>query len=406
MNVKINVKHFAKIETASIELKDLILFVGENNTGKSMMMMLIYAVLCEVKRMTSPGGGLDFSVEGINKTEKGYTIQNSWIKEWEKSFNDFLYINKEKIIEYYSLYKNNVDNNSAIDSLIYTPSYDNEIDGKKWVGNALILHIFSLSRFFPMDCVYLPASRTGLQLLHRYFFSEKDKMVIRTVPWVNNGQYLPSFGLTMPVYDFLQFLLTHHVRESLDKRSDDVINFINQNLLDGKLEIKYGEDNYVPSESTNARIPLYLASSMINEVSPLVKILTSATPFSYIFYDEIETCLHPLKQGYMARTIVRMVNSGWKMIVSTHSDTMASNFNNLLMISHKEKVEGKKIIEKLGYDLSDILTKEVRVYEFQSRGNNSRIEEVQYSNSSIGYDFNLFTQNINKLYEETEIISL
>ena len=99
--MKINVKHFAKIETASIELKDLILFVGENNTGKSMMMMLIYAVLCEVKRMTSPGGGLDFSVEGINKTEKGYTIQNSWIKEWEKSFNDFLYINKEKIIEYY-----------------------------------------------------------------------------------------------------------------------------------------------------------------------------------------------------------------------------------------------------------------------------------------------------------------
>ena len=37
----------------------------------------------------------------------------------------------------------------------------------------------------------------------------------------------------------------------------------------------------------------------------------------------------------MARLIIRLVNSGRHMVVSTHSDTMASKLNNLLLLSFR-----------------------------------------------------------------------
>lgn len=41
----VHVKNFGKIEEASVEVAPLTLFVGDNNSGKSYMMTLIYGLL-------------------------------------------------------------------------------------------------------------------------------------------------------------------------------------------------------------------------------------------------------------------------------------------------------------------------------------------------------------------------
>ena len=41
----VHVKNFGKIEEASVEIAPLTLFVGDNNSGKSYMMTLIYGLL-------------------------------------------------------------------------------------------------------------------------------------------------------------------------------------------------------------------------------------------------------------------------------------------------------------------------------------------------------------------------
>ena len=41
----VHVKNFGKIEDASVEVAPLTLFVGDNNSGKSYMMTLIYGLL-------------------------------------------------------------------------------------------------------------------------------------------------------------------------------------------------------------------------------------------------------------------------------------------------------------------------------------------------------------------------
>lgn len=41
----VHVKNFGKIEEADVEIAPLTLFVGDNNSGKSYMMTLIYGLL-------------------------------------------------------------------------------------------------------------------------------------------------------------------------------------------------------------------------------------------------------------------------------------------------------------------------------------------------------------------------
>lgn len=42
---KLIIKNFGKIKEAEIELSNLILFIGDNNSGKSYLMTLIYGLM-------------------------------------------------------------------------------------------------------------------------------------------------------------------------------------------------------------------------------------------------------------------------------------------------------------------------------------------------------------------------
>ena len=76
----------------------------------------------------------------------------------------------------------------------------------------------------------------------------------------------------------------------------------------------------------------------------------------YLIIDEPELNLHPENQVKIAKLLVRLVNSGVKVIISTHSDYITKEFNNLLMLDNdfKNKVE---IMERYSYTEKDILRK-------------------------------------------------
>ena len=245
-----------------------------------------------------------------------------------------------------------------------------------------------------------------------YFFSERDK----------NNQFLLNrerheiilsgskgnsndTGLTTPVYDFLQFLLRYS-EEKIMKNNETLINFIQENLIDGKVDNSMG--NFVYRQSgTDAVIPLYLASSMVNELTPVIMALSNQVQYRYILYDEIETCLHPFKQKEMARLLNRLNNNGFKMIVSTHSDTMAAKLNNLFLLSFMDdKKSQKEKLEKLGLCSDDLLqNKNVKVYQFvNDEEGKSVVNELEFRTTPyVGYDFSMFTESSMELYNEAEI---
>lgn len=75
-----------------------------------------------------------------------------------------------------------------------------------------------------------------------------------------------------------------------------------------------------------------------------------------------------IKHGSIAKALMRYCNLGNKIIISTHSDTLAGRINNLILVSRMKNVIRKNdIIEKLNWSMQDILQPEktVNIYEFK-----------------------------------------
>ena len=72
--------------------------------------------------------------------------------------------------------------------------------------------------------------------------------------------------------------------------------------------------------------------------------------------DEPELGLHPENQIKMARALVRLVNSGVKVWITTHSDYIIKEINNMLMLS-SEMENREALMEELGYERDEILQK-------------------------------------------------
>ncbi len=464
MELLFGVSDFGKIKHAEITLGDFTLFVGDNNSGKTFMMQLLYGVIRELRDFRPTIHGIDEQIE--NRLVFG----QEWFCNLEKQINEFLLENKREIVRkifhkkiaigelYFRLMnideiytceisdyefdkfsgkkEDVVERAFGKEANVFVKDTDTDVKKKVWrvcfhykVDAKSLKHTISSQIWKTMlriesianaDTLFLPASRTGLQLLSKYFFAERDRQTVNRMSILDFGdegeeknemEAENELGLTAPVYDFLQFLLRYNHRTEISSNSRKLLEFIENHLIDGTIKQVGDEIYYHPSTLDEDRedIPVYLASSLVNEITPIVKALSGRNIYKYIFYDEVETCLHPLKQGEMARLIVRLVNSGKKMIVSTHSDTMASKLNNLLLLSFAEdsKETHEKKMKELGLDKEDLLSdSKVHVYQFvnQSDGS-SHVEELKFQTVPyIGYDFNLFMKNLDELYNETDII--
>lgn len=464
MELLFGVSNFGKIKHAEIILSNFTLFVGDNNSGKTFMMQLLYGVLKEL-------GNMEPVLNGIEECgEKELVYGAEWINNVEEQVNVFLQENKEKIVrrifhkgieigelyfhlvnvnEKYICEINDHKTNEFIDEKreniakltrtmaeifamdvnddsrkrrgrMYWVYHPNRKDLKQSLAGVVWEIVLNARNRVNEDLLFLPASRTGLQLLSKYFFAERDKRAISEISVLNfedeDGDESKDIagnelGLTAPVYDFLQFLVRYNQRPEITPRNKELLRFIEHHLIDGQVKHVGDEIYYHPDALTEDKedIPLYLASSLVNEITPIIKALSGAHNYRYIFYDEVETCLHPLKQGEMARLIIRLVNSGKRMIVSTHSDTMAGKLNNLLLLSFSEEpaeIRDKKL-EELGLSTEDLLADaKVHVYQFVNQADgSSSVEELKFQKVPyVGYDFNLFTRNLDELYHETDII--
>lgn len=464
MEFLFGVSDFGKIKHAEITLSNFTLFVGDNNSGKTFIMQLLYGVLKELENMGP-------ALEGIEERgEKELVFGLEWFKDMEAKANHYLSRNKKKIVRrifhkdieigelffrlvnmdeiyaceigdhefdeiseengevvtkvsrkmaYIYVMDMNAENRRRKSRILFG-EHSNMNILRRVVADLIRGMVLQLENFANSDLLFLPASRTGLQLLSKYFFAERDKKAVNGIRVFDFGDEDEEvveeaaeneLGLTMPVYDFLQFLLRYNQREDMGQRNRELLGFIEQHLIDGQVKYVGDEIYYHPDALAENKedIPLYLASSLVNEITPIVKALSGAHNYKYIFYDEVETCLHPLKQGEMARLIIRLVNSGKRMIVSTHSDTMASKLNNLLLLSFAEdsKETREKKLEELGWSEDDLLSDtKVHVYQFVNQEDGSScVEELKFHTVPyIGYDFKLFMCNLDELYYETDII--
>ena len=446
----IHIRNFGKIESADIDLNNLVIFVGENNSGKTYIMQLIYGLFSFFYSTDFNSFLSKFDKLSINDEKTVVKNNNTVFYEvLQDEFNSFLNENKDLIIENTFHTRNLSINSLSVEfkkisddiSLVYqfdfetsdeinkkylikknketvfTIAYPSNMPDKfikRVVKRQLLTTIFSeltglrnlaYSRLDEKAFIYLPASRSGMMLLYANYlandvkkdFSKDDGYFIEKA---HNTDTENEYGLTEPIYNFLMFLLKHKNSEIIPEYNKDIISFINDFVINGSFEKIGTTMRYKPSASDQS-IPIYLSSSLVSELAPIYQILSGIQRYNYIMYDEIETCQHPTKQLQLARLLVRMVNAGYKMIVSTHSDTMALAINNLITLSFKK---GKNsLLEKLGYEEKDLLkSANVKAYQFLiGETGKTIIQEIpSHFSVGIGFDFNLFNRTNDKIYQD------
>lgn len=457
VEVYINVKNFGKIKSARVNIDNFTVFVGNNNSGKTQLMELIYAIIKKSSTM-SPEVKVsrDDKIDVVHIDHKVIEDLNEWLNRYlrdninkiiEETFNSNIPIeevfmefksidrtydiyfltdrtieyvltnqmieqeileemisNKEKYYGSFVLKKEDNGNVKGDISSRYSQGIPLEVAERIELGGVLA-DIIGGKKSNSYNVLFLPASRMGLMLLYKYYFESNKKEQEEFVYEMDED----SKGLTKPVADFLLFLLRHIYTPRRAKENNELLEFIFTNLIDGRIKEQGETTTYTP-RGNEKEIPIFVASSMVNEVVPIIKALTDIRKVDFIFYDEVETSMHPLKQIEMVKLLNRLNNKGIRLLVSTHSDTMATKINNLLLLSQQDFTSGKMkdTLEKMGIypEKGDLIDpSKIHVYQFvNDTDGKSIVEELKFKKvPCTGYDFSLFNDSTMSLFEEAKI---
>lgn len=131
--------------------------------------------------------------------------------------------------------------------------------------------------------------------------------------------------------------------------------FMEEQLLHGKVQVSNdGEIQFKPSKCTRTTLPIQMTASIVKTLSSMDLYLRHIAAINdLIIIDEPEINLHPDNQILVARMLVRLMNSGFRVILSTHSDYIIREINNMVMMSRKEENVVKKMLTDDVYTEND-----------------------------------------------------
>lgn len=209
-----------------------------------------------------------------------------------------------------------------------------------------------------------------------------------------------SSRYTLPIKDNIKF-----TRSIADLRSDEAELFSEklferiETLMDGSYsasddELRFQSLPHLKSRSndSNFSIPIHLASSSARGLCDLYFFLKHQVRRNHLLIiDEPEGHLDTANQVQLARMLAHLVQAGVRILITTHSDYLLKEINNLIMLSRDFK-DKESVQNSLGYSEEDFLDPAlIRAYTAERGGLTSC--EVD----SLGIDFPVFDQVINTI---------
>ncbi len=418
---KLIVEDYGKIKSAEIEVAPLTLFVGDNNSGKSYLLALLWgiekfgveALIGESYINTKEANSLiDWLLEQIDIAveRQKHEVFLGEITDLLQSFlNIELQKNKNSLVKKIfnsksvEIGKLEIKLGDLSDTILSFEMNDDEeylhmsakngrefgmergviddrmhreIEGVQWF---LVQMIYSSilnidSRESIMDgSIYLPAARTGFMLTKDIINKVGRK---NTFNLSEEKEEITPF--IRPINQFLD-IMGDMSTDNLGKDENIKLAIdLEKEMTNGSIEISAianKEVQYVPAGYKKG-IPLRLSSAVVTELSPLILILKHKKIVNRFYYEEPEMCLHPQLQSKIGKMLGRMVNSDIGMIVTTHSDIMLQHINNMIKLSKCQNCE--EICDRLGYTQLDLLSSaQVKVYQLRAtEGEKTEVEEL------------------------------
>ena len=442
MKYKLIVDHYGKIEHAEVVVAPLTLFVGDNNSGKSYLLSLIWALnggaynlpLFEgLESLESPQ--LDQVWDRISTVfagkEESVQIHSS---ELVQILNLLLARNKQKIIDSIFNFQG-----TPIGSLFLEPLEDIQMtisvlqrpdsahgsivmwrispeqkkaslfahqqdeagtENSQLKKNVLRSVLQWLLKQKSMKTIYLPAARTGFVLAKDIINQVSRQTAYDLLPGEEAAGVQP---FPKPILEFLNSLEKLSSNAEVDTKREQLVSWMESHMAQGSIrytEVGAKEIQYVP-EGAERGIPMRSSSAVITELAPLFLFLKYESFLGMLCYEEPETCLHPQLQLQMGRLLIRLVNRGIAVVATTHSDIILQHVNN--MIKAYEYRDDEKFLSEAQIDQDDCLNiRDVAVYQFTNQGEVSVVEELKAGKD--GFPVPTFSNALMDILDRTTMI--
>ena len=363
----IEFKNFGALKQAEIELAPLTLLVGANNTSKTYALYAIYGLLHRAKVQ-----GFDVNLlpevtlekENIINLKDFFTsnktqIEESISEEFTASLPDF-FSTEEKVFEA-STVSIHVDLEATLAN-----TKASRIDQGTHIGDEMLLRFSKKSSSFDVTVIaqgnanqnyialvvsqflthlflhpwsdsehlLLPAERGGLNLFHSEL-SARRASVFHGVVKRNWLKDIPIARYPRPVADYIDLLNDLGVYKRRHSSFRDLAEALQDEVLGGSYALD--GDNGISFKPSGIEQPLsfHLSSSTAKIYFGLWFYLEHmAEKGDVLMIDEPELNLHPDNQRRIARILARMVRRGIRVVLSTHSDYLVREFNNLILLAH------------------------------------------------------------------------
>ncbi len=190
-----------------------------------------------------------------------------------------------------------------------------------------------------------------------------------------------------PVEDNVDFVRR---LEDIDKRTSPLAEANPQlvevfdNIIGGSYKVVKEQLVFQAKGAARQRFTMNEASSCIRALLDVGFYLRCmAKPGDIFMIDEPELNLHPKNQRAFARLVARLVNAGIKVFITTHSDYLVKELNTLIMLN--QRTEHTRLVQQqYGYEDAELLAPgRVRLYmtdavlrDSQSGGRRTRVRTL------------------------------
>jgi predicted ATPase len=366
--MRLHLQHIGPLREASIDLAhDFILLTGPNGTGKTFAAYCVYAAedyqyffdnTAFYKKIIMESQDIDdaiseYTTSVIESSNKFITksIPNLFAQSisWVAKNASIKIMPTEQDNEVLKQTMIHIKNNITGDVIAKLETVF-ELETKGLTSEEsidymldILLKSVSNSDFLPKSHIF-PVERVVMSSLYLDMEPEYD-----------DTKKIPRY--TKPARDHLKML---NEMVNFSKNTSELAylaEHLETELLKGKITTsQYGELRYKPTGDKN-NYSISLSASITKSLASLVFYFRHlAKAGDRIIIDEPELNLHPDNQRIIARFLVRAMNAGIKILISTHSDHLIRELNNLMMLgSKRDDKKAKKLMREYKYKPEDLL---------------------------------------------------
>lgn len=449
--MKVTIKNLGAVKSATIDLsKKLNIFCGGNSTGKTYMAYIIYAITSLQNRSFGIGFDKKYLDILIANNEVEIPINYLQIVKFRNEENSKITPNLWKL---FAIPENKSKDFFSKTEIIFHESNDEFIERLKklkfneivkfhdyliriekfkedsfkisldantikneqfirYMDIAFLAILYSKLVYYPvMSSTIFPVERNSIFTFNKELSIKNNERYDLIKQLSSNNDISPidimffsSNRYPQPIRDCLK------VADDLDtiKKSNsifyDFAEEIEKELLDGNVIIgKEGNVEFSSFKtSKKTTLSFHQSSSIVKTLAGLVIYLKhSAQKNDLVIIDEPELNLHPDNQIKITRIFSRLINKGLNLVVSTHSDYILREINNLIMLSSKND-SVLKLKEKYSFKEDEFIFKEdINVHYFNYKyKTQANVDEIPVTD--IGFDIPSIDNVIEKQNELTD----